>query len=64
MYERKYRAFHNTKIKSTTVHEPYCGAYTSRNPKTDTGVWQEGTRKEIEAEAKRLGHKIKDHTRC
>ena len=64
MYERKYRAFHNVSIKSTTVHEPFCASFTGRNPKTKTGTWQEGTRKELEAEAKRLGHKIKDHTNC
>ena len=64
MFEKKYRAFHNTKIKSTTIHETYCGTFMNRNPKSETGVWQEGTQKEIEARAKELGHKLKTHTRC
>lgn len=62
--ERIYRAFHNTKIKSTTIHEPFCTSFINRNMGSNTGRWQEGSRKDIEAEAKRLGHKIKTHTTC
>ena len=64
MYVTKHRAFHNKQLKSTTVHESYCSSYMNRNPNTDTGVWQEGTREELEAEARRLGHKIKTHSVC
>ena len=64
MYERKYRACTQERLKSTTLHEPTCLSFIQRNPDTDISYWEEGTRKELEASARSKGFKVKDHAGC